>query len=481
MRSVKKLMALLLIAALCFALVGCTSGKPSAIDPGIPASGKTTAPEAPAEEAPAAGIPAEASAEDAVPAAVAATLGSYNVYVSDVEYDYSYFISYMSYYGMEAPTDPAEIAEYVEMIVDSKISDLALAWQADQMGISLTPEKEAEIEQGVAEQREGLIETYRGYAVDELGEDAPEAELDARTTELLEADVLAYMGCDFETYMASYRETLTASARADLVEEAVKAGVTLEEGDTEAWFAENMAADKADIDENPLVYRDYQEAYETHRETIPSLYAPEGFVRVQMISVTMDEESAAAYAGNVLTMAALEAEFGALSLNGQDPTRRAEIRTEYNALVAANEALAGSVRYEVEGIRDRALTSNIVFSALAMEYDDTLTEEAAENGYLLYVAGEDTVYPAELTAAAAALADGEISGIIEADGTFYIIRRVGAVPAGEIDLASIREAADAQALLARQEAVWAAASEEYAAAAAAAAVKYPAHYANIGL
>lgn len=455
MRSPKKSVALLLVLALCLSL---TLSLADGAEPAGP----------------------EAPAVSEVPASVAATLGDYTVRVAEVESDYYSFITYMSYYGLGAPSTAEEVAEYVEMIVDTKISDLALAWQADRLGLTLTSEKEAEVEASFLEQKEGIETSYRDAAAQELGADATEEEIAARANAQLEADVMEYMGCDFASYLDIFRENLMIGAKGEMLEQNVKAGVTLSETDAADWFAKAVASDKTEIEKDPLTYRDIVEGFEAGQTDIPAFYAPAGFIRVQTIEVGMDETTAAAHEANVKRMGELEAEFGALALRDTDPERREAIRAEYAGLVAADEALLNNVKERAAGICNEVLTSNMTFAGIAAKYTEGLTEEEAAKGRLMYTAGEDPAFPAELCKAAAALGDGEVSEVIEAGSAYYIVRRVNAVAQGTVGFENVRELVEKQALHDKQETVWSETSAAYIEEAAKLAVKYPAHYANVG-
>ena len=465
----KKLIALLLVLALCVSAAACAKKTET------PAAEATPMP---VEEA----APAEAVAEEelASDASVAAKLGEYVVTVDDVAAEYEYFITYMSYYGMTAPTDPAEVEEYVDMIVDNKIADIALAWQADEQGITLSEEAAAEIETNVQAHIAEIEESYREAVVEELGEGAAEEQIAARMSELINEDVVAYMGYDFDTYLEVYRSSLVSEQKALALRENVTAGVTLAGTDAADWYAKIVEEDQAAVAEDPFAYRDTQETYEVELSVLPAFYAPEGFVRAQIIAVDMEAAAAAVYAENKTAMTALESEFGALALKGTEPTRRAEIRTEYNTLATANAEFEQEARSKAEAILTEAQTSNITFAELCKKYDESLDDAAAENGNLVYTAGADAKYPAALCEAAAALGDGDISGLIEIEGTFYIVRRVNAIPAGAVAFEEVQALAEEQALLEKKDAAWFDANETYAAAAAAAAAKYPAHYASIG-
>lgn len=463
MRSTKNIIALLLALVLCLSVAACA---------------KKTEATATAAAEPTALPVAEPTAEPA-PEGIAAVLGNYSVTVNKVLVEYENFVYYMNAYGLEMPTDEAELKEYVDMIVDSQIEDIALAWQADSMGLTLTSEQEAQINTAVEEERAALVSSYEQSAREELGESATAEQVTARGMELLENDVLYYVHCNFETYMSDYRNAQIYSAKADLLKEAALKDVTVTEEEVNTWYTAAVETDKAAVEADPFAFRDTQENYEAALSDAPALYAPAGFVRVQVIEVAMDTETAAAYAENNEKMLALQAEYGALALNEGTGTRGVEIRTEHNALLAANAEIEATLKAKADGIHEEALTSNMTFGALSKKYNETLSDTAAENGTFAYVNGEDPRYAAEITAAVAKLADGDISEVIESNGAYYIIRRVSTVAEGAVALENVKAYVEAQALSEKQETVWNEASATYTAAAHAAAVKYPSNYAHI--
>ena len=464
----KKITALLLAFVLVLGLTACAEKK---------ADAATTA--ATAEPAAATAEPVAEAAEPAADAP-AVTLGSYTVTVGELESRYEYYMSYLTAYGMTAPTDPEEISEYVEMFVSSAISNLALPWQADEQGITLSEEETAAVEKEVEALRAEMLESYKDYAKQELGDTASEEALTKRAEEMLEEDCMAYNGTDFAAYLDEVREEYVSEKKEELLEQKCRAAVTLTEEDTTAWYTETVAADKTAVEADPFAYRTAVQAYEAGTAAVPGLYAPAGFVRVQMLHLTNDAAVAEVYAANQTQMTALEAEYGALALKGEDEARRTEIEESYAALTAANAKIDEVLLEKANAVLTEMQTSNMIFSGIVKKYDETLTEAQAENGYLLYTAGEDSAYPAALAAAAAALGDGDISEVIPVDGGYYILRRVKGMEEGAVSLEEIRAAAEQQALAAKQDSEWETVSADYVTAAGNAAVKYPDNYKNVG-
>ena len=96
------------------------------------------------------------SAADYNPDAVAVELGSIRITAGEIEESYNYYISMLeSYYGVEV-TDDESILEYREMAITDLIHYYMPQWKAEQLGVTLTVEEEAEIARSASEQTEQL-------------------------------------------------------------------------------------------------------------------------------------------------------------------------------------------------------------------------------------------------------------------------------------------------------------------------------------
>ena len=155
----KKLLALVLSAAMLLGLVGCLEEKPAA------EANKADAQPAATQSA------ATDSAADELPAF---TLGDFTVTVGEVRSSYNTVIEYMGYYGVSAPTTAEEIGQYRDMVIEDLLSAKVLPWKAKQMGVTLTEEKRAEVAQQVEELLVEYAADYLDQAKEELGEDEDE-------------------------------------------------------------------------------------------------------------------------------------------------------------------------------------------------------------------------------------------------------------------------------------------------------------------
>lgn len=424
--------------------------------------------------------PSESEAVELDRTLPAIELGTHVTTVGDVQDAYDYFMSYMSYYGMEVPTEDSEIAEYVNMVLEQALSSMVLPWKAEELGMALTAEDDDEIDEEVEENRALIIEDYEEYAREQLGEDATDEEVNAYALETIETDVQSYYGMSFEEYLRSYRQELESDKLTEKLEEYFYTTVSLADGEAEEWFNEQLATQQTALAEDPFYYRTTQEAYESEESLIPALTAPEGFTRVQIIRLALSEEDQTTYDSNLNAMATLEAEYGKLLLSGENPDRQAEIETEYAALKAANEELMNGLKTKGENALSE-IADGKDFGLVMQGYSsDVPTDNEMAFGKLLYTLGEDSNFETALYTQAVSMASGEVSGLIENGGVYYILKRGDDIVAGDRTFADFQEACETAALTEKQNSEWSTAQDSWYTEAQNAAVYHEDNYALVG-
>ena len=302
----KKYLALLLCLLLMLSAAGCLEKTEKAEADAKPAATDTT------------GGDVDTSETDELPAF---TLGDFTVTVGEVRSSYNTVVEYMSYYGLTAPTTAEEIQQYRSMIIEDLLTAKVLPWKAQQMGIKLTEEKKEQVAQEVEE----LIAEYAGDYLDdaksELGEDAGAAELALKAREFLEQDVEDYFGYPFGQWLEELTASYEENALTEMLQEAFNKGVTVTEEQARAWFEGELEDQKESFTEDYTYFKSQYGAYRDGESSVPALYTPEGFGRMQVITFNVNDADSAAYAANELEMTNLEAEYGKLVLG---PDRRPE-------------------------------------------------------------------------------------------------------------------------------------------------------------
>lgn len=464
MKLYKRLPALVLAILMALCLTACTEDSQ---DTSKDASVATAAPSAGSE-----------TLDRSLPAI---ELGDQITTVGDLQDAYDYFMSYMTYYGMSVPTEESEIAEYRNMVLEQALSGMVLPWKAKELGLTLTAEDDDAIDEGVEENYTLIVEDYKEYAREQLGEDASDEEVEALALETIETDVQSYYGMSFEEYMHSYRQELESEKMTEKLEEYFYSTVSLSDGEAEEWFNTQLASQKEAVAADPLSYRTTQQAYEKGETQIPGLTAPEGFARVQIVRLALSEEEQTLYDGNLNAMAALEGEYGKLLLNNENPERQAEIQTEYAALKTANEELLHGLKNKGEQALQE-IAEGKDFGLIMQEYSsDAPTDREMAFGKLMYLLSEDSEFDTLLWNKAVSMAAGEVSELMENGNVFYIIKRGEDIAAGDRTFAELQDACEAAALQEKQDSEWAAVQDSWYTEAQNAAVYHEDNYAKVGL
>ena len=465
----KKLLALLLCALLTLGTVGCLEKEDEA---------KPAATAAPA---------VDTSAEDVLPAF---TLGDITVTVGEVRSSYNSIVEYMGYYGMSAPSTAADIKQYKDMIIEDLLNAKVLPWKAQQMGVELTQEKKNEVARKVEELLTEYAADYLDDAKAELGENASAAELALKARSYLEKDVESYFGYPFSQWLEEVTTSYEESALTELLQEQFNKGVTVTEEQARAWFKTELETQKDSFTKDYTAYKQQAEDYALGESDIPALYTPEGFAQMQVINFDVDAADSAAYSANELEMTNLEAEYGKLILRGQDEARQAEILTRYQELQAANEKLLKKTMEKADEARADALAGmdfTEIYTKYAklegtMGYAGYVENEPKRNGVVTFYTGEkDADWPEQVWNVAKAMKEGEISELLQVGDTFYLIKRLKDLPAGETGFDDDPAAFTAAALAAKQAEEWSAVQEEWTKEARNAAVFYEDNYASVGV
>ena len=231
----KKLLALVLSAAMLLGLVGCLEEKPAA-----------EANKADAQPAATQSAATDTAAADELPAF---TLGDFTVTVGEVRSSYNTVLEYMSYYGVSAPTTAEEIGQYRNMVVEDLLSAKVLPWKAKEMGVTLTEEKREEVAQQVEELMVEYAGDYLDQAKEELGEDADPVALAEKAREFLKKDVEDYFGYSFDQWLGEVTASYEESAMTELLQDEFNKGVSITEADAKAWFETEAASQKESFEE----------------------------------------------------------------------------------------------------------------------------------------------------------------------------------------------------------------------------------------
>lgn len=475
MKTYKRFIIVLLALAMALSFSGCLKPKENETTD-APSDGATAAPVA---------------ANDFNPEAVAIELGDIKITAGEINESFNYYMGMLeSYYG-SVPTDDASIKEYRDMAISELIRYHVAEWKAKSLGVSLDEAQEAAIEAEADEEIESMRNSFIvDYAVYYAGASEDVENVSELTQEQIDAalqqiadEIKQYLGEDytFDRYLAEQHSTLVNDRRVDALIDALKQSqfgdFTLTDAQTNAWYEETLQKQRETFDMNPLSYRTQLSDYRIGATDEPVLYLPEGFVKVQMISIAPESERDLKTEENRAKMAELEQEYGALALNESDGPRQEQIRLQYAALKEENERLEdaylGAARDLINEAYE-ALEEEMPFEDAMKIYNANGPEEV-----MLYVADEDAAY-GELCDFAKELPVGTYSEPLLIDDVYYIIMRVEDPTAGVIDRTEIEEEIRTAAKAETLESEWDTLYSEWQTEAEQTAVRHEETYAAIG-
>lgn len=399
------------------------------------------------------------NASDISDDAVVAKVGEREITRGELVDEYNSMLSmYTTYYGMPAPTNAEEIEGYQDMALEGLVSDALLLNQAEKMGLSpLNDEDAAAVKADYDTQMDDLLAGFVENAKAEGAEDP-----DARALEMI-AEALTESGwsVDYEGYKAWFLDFLTEQKVLENLEKTYKESVKIDESAGQTYYDDLVAAQTETYKTTPAEYLAASEGYEMDGGT-PVLNAPEGFLRVKVITIAPENEADASIATDKAAMEELEAEYGKLSLTdaAANKARIAEIVKEYKTLSdkvsAASEDYMKDARAKAAEAMQK-LTDGAAFDDVLKEYGDdeayATYKAIAEKGRLLQIGGEDG-WDEAVHKAAEQLKDGAYSEILESGDTLYIVQRVGAEEAKTVPYADVSEEINTLAADEQREAAW---------------------------
>lgn len=443
-------------------------------------------------------VPSDIEASEFDPDAVAIELGDVQITAGEISDTYYYYMDMIaSYYGGTPPTDDASIQEYRGIAVQDLVYYNLPAWQAGVQGIALSEEELSELQASIQAEIDYIRTDYICYYAnayagaadyyDDLSKLTDE-EIDGALAQInLELGDYFGEGYDFDTYLADQYESMYQDAVTNALSEKLRADcdatVTVTDEQIAEWKESTLAAQQESFTETPLAYRELADMFRQGQSTEPVLYAPEGFAYVQVMRFAPEGDLPSDYTTNQTEMKTLEAEYGALLLNGENAERQAEIVARYAELKNANAALEASYSGAQQTLASeihKQLEAGGDFTALHKANNKIgLSDLYIEQGELICENG-DTAFPSVVTDALKNLAEGEYSAVLYADHTYYIVKLLRRVPAGPVDTTSLEDAIRAAALLNAQETAWTELLKAWETEAHSVAVFHEETYASVG-
>lgn len=224
---------------------------------------------------------------------------------------------------------------------------------------------------------------------------------------------------------ADFRQLLTWQEAYSLVMADATKSVTVSDDEIKAEFDKQVAAQKASYDADAS-------AYETAKSdgTTVIVYKPAGYRYVKHILIAMPTDIATQIS------------------TAQSSGDAATVKTLREQGLPKIQSKAEGVLTQVKGGGD--------FDALMAQYGEDpgmkSDQAASKTGYEL---GSATSFVQEFKDAALALAKvGDITGLVASDFGYHIIKYVGDVPSGPVQMSDVKDALKASVLKTKQDASW---------------------------
>jgi parvulin-like peptidyl-prolyl isomerase len=323
-----------------------------------------------------------------------------------ITYDeyYTLLMQMLNYAGLSADSPDAD--SYKEYVVSQLVYEKVMTKMLTDKGyMNLTDEQNAQAEEDAIENFKSYIEsTYYDEINETLGDDYTDAQYEAAVESVMEThkqEELDAAGMTWEQLLDSYR--------LPIAEEAAKADLTADQvpkdDEVKTSYDDNVASDKADMEEDPTVY----EADVMDGTTV--YYVPGGLRLIKQVLIKIDDDTTAA--------------ISMLRDSGYD-TQADLLLT--NALSAIQD--------KADEVLGKLQDGDITFDEAIAQYNqDTGLPEA---GYPVSE-GSGSYQEAFVTGAYALANVGDISGLVTTDYGYHILQYSGDTTAGAVPYDSVKD------------------------------------------
>lgn len=213
---------------------------------------------------------------------VAVQLGNRVITLAEVEKRYDYMLDMYANYGYAEPATSRAVEKLQDEVVLELVKDAMLLHQADLLGMGeLDDEQTAEIRQNADEQLESLIAIYQTRAKNEGTSSTRRAAIRALEETITESG----MGMSWDEYCRYLYDELYKDRVLSNLKAYVTADVAVTNEEIAAYYDEKLPEQQTAYDASPAECVDAL-TYCDKFGTKPVLYAPEGIVRIRILSVS---------------------------------------------------------------------------------------------------------------------------------------------------------------------------------------------------
>lgn len=346
-----------------------------------------------------------------------------NVYNDTYSY-YSYL--YLMNYGQV----PEELADYTKQeTATAYVAQEVIKKHAADYGVELTAEMEAEAAESAQAEWDEYIDSY-------MAENPSDAADEATARAEAEAAV-AKLGYTYEYMLKEHTDSVLVTA----ITEKMTADVTEPaEEDVVALYDEMVAADEETYSADTAAFEDAL-LYGT-----PVYWNPQGYRGVQHILLKPEDEALLTeYSEAYDALMTVQEEHLAIVANGATDEERtveavtAEVNAASAALRAVEEKIVAAVQPTLDEINAKL--------AEGAEFPELINDYTADSDTVLYVGDNTTTLISPFKIGAMALANvGDVSEPVVGQYGVHLIYYATDVPAGAVDMETVRESLTEEAL-----------------------------------
>ena len=442
MKMMKRLLALLMMLAICCTLTACKKEEP--------------APAAPTE-APAATETSTTETSAGNPDDVLVTLGNETITRAEYESYLATLNNYYANYGYDV-TDPSIATMLKQFALQTGVEYAVMNQKVTEMGLDLTEEEKTAALADAKTAWEATIADGLSYYG--ITEESTEEERSATMVSVLAE--LESMGYSEESYQA---DSVMYAAYDKLYAEVTK-GITVTEEEVVSYYNDLVATDKAIYENDAATYEQtlymnqMYAMYGMSDYVTPIYYKPDGYRLVTHILLEADEALLTAYSE---LQATYEEQQNTLEEGGEVTDTLVTAEEVENARLA----ILANVQPKVDEINQK-LAEGKTFAELIPEYttDPGMQDEASiAEGYAVHMDSVNYVIPFRDQAFTVSNI-GDVTAPVVTDYGVHILQYVGDVPGGAVELTDELKASFQETLLMNaQDTVYYNAIDEWIAAA----------------
>ncbi|MDO5112598.1 MAG: hypothetical protein Q4E65_09860 [Clostridia bacterium] len=406
---------------------------------------------------------------------VVATVGESKITLADFQKLFDQYAYYYSMFGMDVYSDPSMLSEFRTMVKNALLEKEIVKYQAGIQKLETLSEEQLK---QIEESAEGTITQMREqFATMAEEAKASDATIDVETyiNDMIadEAEYATGKAMTVDEYKQWLKDEASVTHLRDNLMDVVCKDAEVTQEDLNAWYEENLAADKEMYENDPAAYKEAEETYAcsgSEEGYLPPTYVPAGYSRVMDMLIkprTDVNEANPDYGEKVQKLNALQSEYGVLSFEdavSAAPTnkgRMQEIITEYKAIKAETDKMEEEAGKEAKAIIEEAygkLQEGTSFESLLIRYteNDAVTgcETLMMDGLLINPDVANSTWSNACIEQFKKLKTGEYSPVFLDDDGYHILYYVGDETAGERPLADIQDAVRASLLEDEKYATW---------------------------